>query len=104
MQVASFRPLPPEAKHKTAGRNEIMSPLPAVSPRSRESNGQEFRGPMSKRAVSIVDVRRRSRIAAGGPGHRGVAIAVLFTRRDERDLVHVHLYRGSLFAFLAFSR
>src|ERR1039458_8338920 len=35
--VASFPPPSPEAKLKTAGRNEMMSLLPAVSPRARES-------------------------------------------------------------------
>src|ERR1039458_7484664 len=35
--TASFPPPPPEAKPKTAGRNEMMSLLPAVRPCARES-------------------------------------------------------------------
>src|ERR1017187_1392966 len=35
--IASFPPPSPEAKLKTAGRNEMMSPLPAFSPGARES-------------------------------------------------------------------
>src|ERR1035437_8748561 len=107
--VASFRPPPPEAKLKTAGRNEMMSLLPAVSPRPRESNGHEFRCPISKRAVSIVDFGAdrcfavaaavgRGRLTVAGAAAGSIAGAV----RHELDVVRDDLGGMALLAVLAY--
>src|ERR1019366_2342201 len=96
--VASFRPPPPEAKLKTAGRNEMMSLLPAVSPRPRESNGHEFRCPISKRAVSIVDFGADRCFAVAAAAGGSIATAV----RNELDVVRDDLGGMALLAVLAF--
>src|SRR5664279_1606478 len=100
---------PGSQAQNSGGRNEMRSPLPAVSPRARESNGHEFRGPMSKRAVSIVDFGAdrgfaaaatvgRGRLTVAGAAAGSVATAV----RHELDVVRDDLGGMALLAVLAF--
>src|ERR1019366_6068912 len=107
--VASFRPPPPEAKLKTAGRNEMMSLLPAVSPCARELTDTRHRGPGSERARLIVDFGAdrgftvaaaigRDRLAVAGAAAGSITTAV----RNELDVVRDDLGGMALLAILAF--
>src|ERR1017187_3372582 len=109
MNAASFPPPPPEAKPKTAGEKRDDVAAPRRSTMSARVNGHKFRGPISERAIRIVDFGAdrgfavaaavgRGRLTVAGAAAGSIATAV----RHELDVVRDDLGGMALLAILAF--